>query len=671
MADIKYIISVDEKGAIKAIQSFDKALDDVKKTTENKTKPALDSLWKQFAIGSLVADELKKGIDFLKGSIGGIFTEAVAAEEAQNRLSVALDTSGRSVDAMLPGMVNFAQKMMMATTRTDEEVLSAQALLVQLTNLDRDGLDRATEGSIGLAYVMKTDLQSAATTIAKAYEGNFQALQRIMPKLKEAKTESEKMAVVNSELAKYYKSATGETNTFGGALKQLKNMWGEVQEAVGTAIIENDKIREIIGDIKEALIDFVASGKAAEMGQNIIDALQGVINFIKNDFLPGLGFVAKGVQFVIDEMKNTSSILKGHGITSKEVLTGIAKNLRDLGGDTGDYEIELARLNIDLRNHDLTLKDLLIPQKKVKDQIDETGNAGKRAGQAIKTQLLPPFRDLKNVVAGFNLLAFLGGLQDMPGYFNAVLPPARDMSKVLKEVLGEIKLVSVYSKKSFDAMVENWQASMDKIKGAWDILHTGLTNVFDQAQRNREIALDNEYKKRLAIINATITDEGERQKAIEALEAEYQIKRTSAQRAAAKSAKAVALMGAIVNVAEGVAKALSAAPPPWNIALAAITAALGAIQIALIRAQPIPLAKGAIFRKPTKLFSQSGASYEVGEGGEPEVLAPLSKLPGMGRSGAPIYLTVPIYIGTEKIEERVIKIVNRSIGLKRIKAYAT
>jgi len=39
--------------------------------------------------------------------------------------------------------------------------------------------------------------------------------------------------------------------------------------------------------------------------------------------------------------------------------------------------------------------------------------------------------------------------------------------------------------------------------------------------------------------------------------------------------------------------------------------------------------------------------------------------------GGTIHLTVPIYIGTEKIEERVIKIVNRSIGLKRIKAYAT
>jgi hypothetical protein len=47
--------------------------------------------------------------------------------------------------------------------------------------------------------------------------------------------------------------------------------------------------------------------------------------------------------------------------------------------------------------------------------------------------------------------------------------------------------------------------------------------------------------------------------------------------------KAAAIGNAIVNIHEGITKALAAAPPPFNIALAAITAAAGAAQISAIR----------------------------------------------------------------------------------------
>jgi hypothetical protein len=352
-------------------------------------------------------------------------------------------------------------------------------------------------------------------------------------------------------------------------------------------------------------------------------------------------------------------------------LYSVGDSLAGLKGKNKEFEESQIKLNAALERaraagHDLGNKVLPILQK----EIGGAGDHAKKSTPQIE-KLERSYRDLFGVVkAGLNLKEYLGGLKDVPGYFNAILPPSRNMVDVLKKAVSAFHDVEYAGKKSIREVAKEWQEKNAWIFESFRMVTDQMQGIFSQAQRNKEIALDNEYKKRLAIINATIKDEGERQKAIEALEAEYQIKRTSAQRAAAKSAKAVALMGAIVNVAEGVAKALSAAPPPWNIALAAITAALGAIQIALIRAQPIPLAKGAIFTKPTKLFSQSGTSYEVGEGGEPEVLAPLSKIRGMAGGGT-IHLTVPIYIGTEKIEERVIKIVNRSIGLKRIKAYAT
>ena len=56
----------------------------------------------------------------------------------------------------------------------------------------------------------------------------------------------------------------------------------------------------------------------------------------------------------------------------------------------------------------------------------------------------------------------------------------------------------------------------------------------------------------------------------------------------AKADKAAAIIQAMINVLQGVTKALGAAPPPINLILAAITAAAGAVTVGMIAAKPIP-----------------------------------------------------------------------------------
>ncbi len=93
-------------------------------------------------------------------------------------------------------------------------------------------------------------------------------------------------------------------------------------------------------------------------------------------------------------------------------------------------------------------------------------------------------------------------------------------------------------------------------------------------------------------------------------------KRSAARRKAAKQEKAVALLSAIVSTAAAIAKALP------NIPLAIAVGILGAIQIAIIAATPLPMGKGGIVTKSTII--------EAGEAG-PEAIIPLKKLmPMMG-----------------------------------------
>ena len=80
--------------------------------------------------------------------------------------------------------------------------------------------------------------------------------------------------------------------------------------------------------------------------------------------------------------------------------------------------------------------------------------------------------------------------------------------------------------------------------------------------------------------------------------------------------KAAAISNAIINTALGVARALGSAPPPVNIALAAMVAAAGAAQIHTIGATS--MAEGGIVM-PTS----GGTLARIGEAGYPEAVIPL------------------------------------------------
>jgi len=143
-------------------------------------------------------------------------------------------------------------------------------------------------------------------------------------------------------------------------------------------------------------------------------------------------------------------------------------------------------------------------------------------------------------------------------------------------------------------------------------------------------------------------------------------RKKEAQKEAARINKAVAIMSAIINTAQAVTKTLAEYPFPLSAVMAAAQAALGAVQISLIKNQPIPLAKGAIFKRPT---------YLVGEAGE-EALIPLTQLPKLVKESVKeIHHTEPqqiniqntIILGNQKFEDYVVKVVERKAGLGQLK----
>ena len=121
----------------------------------------------------------------------------------------------------------------------------------------------------------------------------------------------------------------------------------------------------------------------------------------------------------------------------------------------------------------------------------------------------------------------------------------------------------------------------DELYGAM----TATVNLFFDMQKeklNQELSDLNHYY-------TTDREEAKKNKEMKLIsEEELNRRQIEIKRKQAQAEKNQALFNAFVNMAQGITKALGAAPPPFNIALAAITAAQAAIQIAAINSRPLP-----------------------------------------------------------------------------------
>jgi hypothetical protein len=210
--------------------------------------------------------------------------------------------------------------------------------------------------------------------------------------------------------------------------------------------------------------------------------------------------------------------------------------------------------------------------------------------------------------------------------------------------------------------LENLREQAEKTKEKYKELFTAIGNNIisflgawsdlSQANTDADIARINEvYDARKKAILDSFMDEEKKAAAIKNLESEQALAVRKLQREQAISHKSIATFEAIANTAVAITKALSGAIPPWNFILAAMSAAAGAIQIATIQAQPIPLAKGfeGVVTRPT--------TFLVGEAGSER----LSVQPvGQGGGNRVIHFHNHIYLGGQKIKEQIVELIERA-----------
>jgi hypothetical protein len=608
MADIKYTVTIDAAtGAaeIKKLEAeFDRLGATVKKGGDDAAGagPKHKSFIDQIAIGNIIASAGSKILHTFWNELKSVVTAAAESEAENVRLDMALFSTGRQVAQLNEYYKAQAEALMKVTTYDDEAIKGAQAMLLQLTNLNRDGIDKATRGTIGLATVFKMDLVNASELVAKWMSGNTDRLSKYGIHVNDTMSAEKKRNEILKQLAVYYQQAEAATGTYAGKLLQLKNNYGELKEEIGRYFTENVKLVDVLNEVTQGLYDFFEAGKKYK--RELVE--QEKENIEWGNRIYEAAIKAGKTRYEIEQMMKS--------------FPGLTKEQK-YNADNMAWSIKLGEWGQKMKAEYIKIEEAYNKAIAEQNRLRKEGEGGRSIGPtpeevAAAKKHLEEVKKIHQNAREWLMKNYQKWVDDQKEKTKevtevhqkareALMKGERDWLEKQKKNQEDIKNVHIEARQFLEEDRKKWiereKERIETIKQKWMEVGRSLISLFQslaalqQANTDAEMARVNQtYEARKKAILDSTMDEEKKAAAIKNLETEQDLATRKIQREAAVRQKNISITATIMNTAEAVVAALTAKPwGPWNIVMAAIVAAKGAIELATIKSQPIPLQAGA------------------------------------------------------------------------------
>jgi len=389
------------------------------------------------------------------------------------------------------------------------------------------------------------------------------------------------------------------------------------------------------------IFDEEAAAKAAALkdAQTALKgSIQGLSIAILTDLIPVITDVVKQfTDWFVDTRKNAATWARSLIGFFKVVAQGIEGLLLAWGA----FKIFVFKLGEEIVRHlaRLTMGIVIVTgYTKKMGVLAKTHEAAKTAlkdlvtiGMGYNNEADKQIEKVAGLIDGFD--NFFKTLDSVSERLNAVKKGTKDLTPPIENLrtelarplsLGPLAVdIPKMSLKDFEEWYKKWLAkllkdwpktwaeSFRKTIGEAALFTSSLGSLFNQMTENQIANIEHQYDTRKKAIENSLLSEEEKGKAMERLDKQFEKKRKKAMRTQAKRTKAVGIMESIIHTASAVVEALP------NIPLSIAVGIMGAIQTALIAAQPLPaLQRGG----------EIGAAGIVGEAG-PELFFP--RTPGM------------------------------------------
>jgi hypothetical protein len=188
------------------------------------------------------AEAMSRGIGFVLGGAGiiagfnSMMKAAGEAEEAQHNLNRAIEASGASLEQWSGELNDAAGALEELTGLSDEAIRNAMAYAINM-GVAASSAEDFTKAAIGLAKITGDDLQGAMKSLMLAQQGEFMMLQRSIPALRSAKTDTERLAIVNEMARKGYEAQQLSLGTYAGQMRLFKENVGDAAEEMGMVFL--------------------------------------------------------------------------------------------------------------------------------------------------------------------------------------------------------------------------------------------------------------------------------------------------------------------------------------------------------------------------------------------------------------------------------------------------
>jgi len=423
-------------------KTFDKGLD----AAHGKTK----TLFQTMVSSQLAVAALRAAWNGLKTVIKDSTEKFIVQEQAEKQVEAVLRSTKDAIGLTKEELLKMAKGFQDVTTYGDEAVLSAQNILLTFTKIGKDVFPGATEIVLDMSQALGQDLKSSAIQVGKALQDpilgvtalrrvgvNFsESQQEVIKNLVETGHEAEAQAMILQELqTEFGGSASAARDTFGGALKSLKNTLGDLQEVFGKTIAKAmkpliDEFTKVIKFMSENEEIFESLGEAVEAVMDILLELLPVLFDLLDALMPIINGVADLAVTVIQALRPAFDAL----INIIEILAPILEKVFLVVG-------ELAEILGGLFAEGLNI---------VAD---------------ILTELSP----LINLVLDI-IIALMPIVKTLAQIFGAVLGPAIELMMLpLRGLIEILKAVGIVSEESAAKVKSSYQEATHDIEGFYNI----------------------------------------------------------------------------------------------------------------------------------------------------------------------------------------------------------
>jgi hypothetical protein len=363
---------------------------DMASGTVQKVKNHFTELVAGFASGQVVATAIigafNKVVDVGKEMV----KEFGEQEKAEAKLRTQL---GQNIDSHL----QFANSIQKIIAVGDDVILNAESFGRSL-GITANELDDAAKKAIGFQAVLGGDLNSNMKLVAQATAGNFTMLQRYIPALKQATTDSEKMAIVNRFASEGFKQAEATGKTFTGGLELMKIQQKELLESGGKLIAQVGKDLVIaMNDNTTKLNEWIESSNAINkitFGVNI--TLKEIVNTYRLVYTAmfDVGMIAKESIDIFLKLTNIYGTLIEFIVNPKKALDDLKQSfidVADAGKKAGTNLVEnVKKIATDgaaeWQKYQAGYQEVMSQQKTITEEMGELNQ--KDLEEFIKNQLL-------------------------------------------------------------------------------------------------------------------------------------------------------------------------------------------------------------------------------------------------------------------------------------------